>query len=498
MPEKILGLDIGSGSVKAVLLLRGLRGGGSIAGIRRIGIAESGGIPGALQQLFSDKVFEGAVCVSSICASQISFRNIRLPFRDSKKIKQTIAFAVEPLIQQPVESVLIDYTFVERLKQTELFTAIAERTMIGERKNLLSQYVRETAVIDVDAVPLASLLSQKPDFPSCAVILNIGFEVSTAVFAGRGCISHIRHFYFGGRKAAEDVSTAPGSGIDADGRAERKSELKRFFLELKNTISSLLYGGRIPEFPSKIILTGGGAGVPGMAEELAGYFSVAVEKTDLLSSGGFGIDPGLRSSWNPAVMDQALAMAARSLGKGTGFNFLKREREDKSDSGELGGLMKKAAAVVGIILIMAGIELGLRDYGMRLRLGLLKDKVLSEFKRIDPETTRIVDPVAQIKGKIAEAKKLTAGIGDTSSSTKALVVLREISAAAPPEILLNSLLLDGDAVVLKGEAPSFDLIDAFKKKLADPIRVKTVTFGSTSLIKEGKGVEFNLKVILKR
>ena len=498
MPEKILGLDIGSGSVKAVLLLRGLRGGGSIAGVRRIGIAESGGISGALQQLFSDKAFEGAICVSALCASLLSFRNVRLPFRDERKIRQTIAFALEPLIWQPLDAVLIDYTVIGREKQTELFTAIVDRTLIGERRELLSPYVRETAVIDVDAVPLAALLSQKPDFPSCAIILDIGLKDSTAVFAGKGRIFHVRHFYFGGQKATEALSEALRIDPDAPEEIKKKGELPRFFSELQNTTASLLYRGQIPELPSRIILTGGGSRTPGIAEGLSGRFSVVVEKTDLLSTGGFGIDSALRSSWDPAVMDQALALAARSLGKGTGFNFLKREQEARGDSGKLGGLMKKAAVVAGLVVVMAGIELGLGDYGMRLRLGRLKKDVISEFKKIDPETTRIVDPVVQLKGKIAEAKKLTAGIGDSSASTTTLDVFREISATAPPEILLDSLALDGNVVVLKGEAPSFDVIDAFKKKLANPIRVKTVTIGSTNLLKEGKVVEFNLKVILKR
>jgi hypothetical protein len=41
-------------------------------------------------------------------------------------------------------------------------------------------------------------------------------------------------------------------------------------------------------------------------------------------------------------------------------------------------------------------------------------------------------------------------------------------------------------------------MDAFKKKLEVSKYVKSVTVGSTSLLKEGKGVEFNLKAARKK
>ena len=46
MPERILGLDIGGGSVKAVLLSRGFRGGYRVIGFRGIDIAAAGGSEG--------------------------------------------------------------------------------------------------------------------------------------------------------------------------------------------------------------------------------------------------------------------------------------------------------------------------------------------------------------------------------------------------------------------------------------------------------------------
>jgi Tfp pilus assembly PilM family ATPase/Tfp pilus assembly protein PilN len=510
MAEKMIGLDIGAGSVKAVILSRGFRGGHRILGFRRIEIHEAGGVPEALAQLFADQAFRGAICVTALSPGLLSFRNVRLPFRDDKRIGQTLAFAVEPLIQQPLDGVFIDYTVTGRAEQSEIFVALADRPLVGERTALLAPYVRDTAVIDIDAVPLASHLLQKPGFPACTLLLDIGVRDATAIFAGKGRILHIRHFRFGGETATGAIACALGIDMAGAEAIKQSGELPeaalaavrevrdRFLSELKNTQAFLLDQGRIPETPSRIILTGGGARMPGIAEGLSRLFTVVVERTDLMAAGGFEIDTALGPSWDPEIMDQALALAARPMGKGSGFNFRQRESEARAGYGELRGRLKKGTVALLLILILAGIELGLDDYGARLRLAQLKNDIIAEFRKIDPEATRIVDPVVQLRGKIAAAKKLAAGMGDATAAVTALDLLREVSTLAPPELLLTSLTLDGNAVGLRGEARNFDAVDTVKKTFANSKYIKTVTIGSTNLMKQGTGVEFDLKIILKK
>lgn len=510
MSEKILGLDIGADSIKAVILARGFRGGHRILASRRIEIHEPGGIPEALLQIFADQLFRGSVCVSAISSGLLSFRNVRLPFRDSKKIGQTVAFALEPLIQQSLDEVFIDYRVIARGDQSEIFAALANRSLVDERTALLSPHVRDTAVIDIDAVPLASFLLQRSDFPACAILLDIGALDTTAVFIGKGKILHIRHFHFGGAVATRAVAEALQIDFPAAEALKRSGELPeeagsavreicdRFFSELKNTQAFLRGQEGFDEVPARIILTGGGARTPGIAEGLSRLFAVAVEFTNLTVSGGFEIDTALRASWEPAVMDQALALAARPLGKGSGFNFRKRASEARADYGKLRERLKKGSLAALLILLLAGVEIGLGDYGARLRLDALKREVNAEFRKSLPEVTRVVDPVIQLKGKIAEAKRLTAGMGDATEAATVLDILKEISALAPAELLVTSLTLDGDAVGIKGEARNFDAVETVKKTFANSKYVKTVAIGSTNLMKQGTGVEFDLKIILKR
>ena len=510
MPEKILGLDIGGSSVKAVLLSRGFRGGYRVLGYRRIDIPAAGGPAEALEKLFTDDAFRGAVCVTALHAGILSFRSIRLPFRDDRRIRQTLAFALEPVIQTPLEEVFIDYTHAGGEGKTEIFAALAPRTLVGERTELLKPYVRETEVIDVSAVSLTLRLTRNKSGPETVLILDVGAGDTTAVFVCGKRILHIRHFPFGGETVTRVISAALNRDFAEAEAVKRSGEIppaaaaaisgvcQRFCSELGNTRTSLLLQGAIAQAPALVLLTGGGSRTPGLDAILKESLSVPVERVDLLAEEDIQIEETLGQSWDPAVMDQALALAARPMVKGSGFNFRQLASEARAGYGEFRERLKKGAIAAVVILILAVVEIGLDDYGARLHLASLKRDITAEFKKSDPNVARIVDPVAQLRGKIAEARKLSAGMGDTTMEVTVLDLLKEISGIAPANLLLTSFSLDGDAIGLKGEARNFDAVDAFKKAFANSKYFKTVTIGSTSMMKQGSGVEFDLKVTLKK
>ena len=205
----------------------------------------------------------------------------------------------------------------------------------------------------------------------------------------------------------------------------------RFCIELINTQKSLLWQGAIAQAPALVLLTGGGSRTPGLEAILAESFPAPVERADLLAEEGIQIEETLRQSWDPAVMDQALALAARPMVKGSGFNFRQLASEARAGYGEFRDRLKKGVMAAVIILILAGVEIGLDDYGSRLHLASLRQDITAEFKKSYPEATRIVDPVAQLRGKIAEARKLSAGMGDAATEATVLDLLKEISVIRP-------------------------------------------------------------------
>jgi len=65
MPEKILGLDIGRSSIKAVRVTAGIRG-HEVTDVSLVEIDEAGGVEGALKKLFETDTFRNSVCATAL------------------------------------------------------------------------------------------------------------------------------------------------------------------------------------------------------------------------------------------------------------------------------------------------------------------------------------------------------------------------------------------------------------------------------------------------
>jgi general secretion pathway protein L len=510
MLGKIVGLDIGGKTLKAVLVTQTFTTGYRVTGAKVVDVAAAGGLPEAIKKLFENEEFKHATCVTSIPAKHVSFRNVTLPFRHKKKIKQTITFELEPLIHYPIDDAITDYTIVSRQDHSRIFAAVVARTLVEERTSLLSEHVNGISAIDLDSVSIASRLLAKPEFSGCGLLLDIGEQDSVAVFVQEGIIIQVRHYAFGGNHLTAAIAKAlhiefadaeenkKGSKI-SDSRDSLSRTCQKFFTDLKNTLEFLQWHGTLKESPAKIFLTGGGALYKDFQENLAHYFSVPVELVDISQTERIYLDEGVSKHWEPLLMNQALALAARKE-KAGGFNFRKIEFNDKKGYEQIKGSLKKVAAIVLLVLLLGGTDIYLDYHIDRLRLSALKSEIASEFKKNFPEVTRIVDPVGQIKVRIAEAKKITPGLYETSSGTTVLEMMREISSLAPAsaELLITSLTFENDVISMKGEAKNFNAVDTTKDELTKSKYFKAVAIGSTSLMKQGDRVDFDLKITTKK
>jgi len=109
---------------------------------------------------------------------------------------------------------------------------------------------------------------------------------------------------------------------------------------------------------------------------------------------------------------------------------------------------------------------------------------------------QIVDPVQQLRVKIADAKKAGASLGEIHAGITALDILREISALAPAsaELLVTTFNSDGGQITLKGEAKSFDAVDAVKRELERSNYLKSIVIGQSSQSRQGNKVEFEMRM----
>ena len=111
MSKKILGLDIRTTAVSAVLLKSGLKGHWLEAHAHvpfDEALDPADETARALDLIAQTMDLGGAACVAAFPAENVSFRNLRIPFKENKKIRQVLPYEMEPLIPYAVGDLIFD------------------------------------------------------------------------------------------------------------------------------------------------------------------------------------------------------------------------------------------------------------------------------------------------------------------------------------------------------------------------------------------------------
>jgi general secretion pathway protein L len=491
MPEKILGLDIGDESIKAVQVTAGLKGYQFLKSVH-IRLDEAGGIEGALDKLFEDDEMRSGIYIVSLPAGKVSLHTMTLPFKDRKKIRQTISYELEPLIPRPIDEVVADFIVIEQKDTSEILAAAAPKEEVAALCRLLEERHAEASVIDLACVPVATRLLADYAIEESVLVLDIGESEATGVFCDDGKILQIRSFPTRPSTSAERVLWISSKD------KEPLSIFENFLREVKNTLKFLQMKGKMTSGPSKIFLTGDWALFSPLREEMERFFSIPVEVADIAAAGNVDLDDNAKENWNPALMNQALALAVRETKKGDGFNFATGEFEPKRQYEKAKKEILWVASLLFVIILAFGFDFYLDYHYDKRYANELKEEIRAVFSETCPEVTRIVDPLQQLRVKIAEGKKSKAGQGSIGTGITVLDILRETSSLVPEsaQFLITSFQYDGNLVTIKGETDNFNTVDTIKNHLAGSKMFKNVTISSAALVKKESRVGFNLRMEL--
>jgi len=507
MPEKVLGLDISSKTVKAVLLQSKGRSGGRILAAETLDIDNCGGPAAALKRLAENRIFVDASCVISLPSPDVLFRYVTLPFHDDGKIRKILPFELEPLLPYPSDEIVADYLTTP---QKRLLVAVVTKNQVREWIKLGENYWRKVPVLGVASVSIASLVLTQIPAESAGMVIDIGAEATTAIFYEDGSIIQVRFLAFGG----DQITAALAEDLSLDRRgaeqvkinwqhveagAQTATACRRFCGELRNTLEYLHFNKILNSFPTQIALTGGGALFPLLQQQMTNCFSLPVELLDLCRIRKIEIEEEIKNKYQPQMMNTALANALHLSAGISSFNFRRGEFKMQRASGVLAGQWSKAAVIVLIMVVLAGLHQYL-DYRLEAnRLGIIKKQISLLFKKNLPEAVAMTDPLHQLKTKITENQKAFGFYGGGPENISVLDLLKEISEFILPtlDILIADFSLENNVILIKGEAENIDALAAVKAELIKSKYFKEVVVNSTRLAKKDRKVVFDLMITLK-
>lgn len=499
MPRIIIGLDISEDTVAAVQV-KSLMQGYQVTECIAVPISEAGDVSAALQIVCKEIDPRGSACNSVIEDGHVSFRNLSMPFIDLKKIRQTLGFELETMMASSLDKQLVDFIDVDRTgSQTGIIAAFVNRDYIAEHLARFASSSIEPETLDVRNLPLANKILVQQDSPENGILLYLGSKICSLVLYLEKKIVLVRQFSFKGKELVHVVKQAAQN--NAQGAPVEFQDYARGLQALCRSINLTLRGFQV-EFgssikPEKVYLTGPGSLVPETAEivskELAmpaGLFKLQEAAPNIQLSENAG------ARYNPALMDNALALAIREGKKVKGFNFRREEFQVRTQLVKIKKELTHAAIYLSIIIVLLAVNWMVDYRDLKQRTEQLDDRINTLFTQTFPEVTNIVDPIHQMNTRI-DALKTEAGAAPGMKMGKTVLeILNDISNRVPEnlEVQVDRMVVDQDGIQIRGTTDNFNTVDSIKKGLESSAMYHDVVIASANLDQSGKGVRFEIKM----
>jgi len=313
--RSVIGLDIGTTSVRAVEVERG-RGAPTllryaeapvpIGAIRDGEVVEPDGVVDALRRIWAEGRFSHRDVVLGVGNQRVMVRRLELPWMPVAQIRASLPFQVQGTLPVAVEDSLLDYY------PTAEYQGANGRTLQG----LLVAATRDTVQSNLSAAESAGLRPLMVDLNGFALLraqtmgefadrtiafVDIGARITNVVVAERGMPRFVRTLAAGGQDAtdavaaemsvsvpeAEAIKRQVGVGFAVDPELQRAAETinqvtQGLVESIRNTLvydSSNNPGGAA----ELVVLTGGGSYLTGLGQYLSSACRMPVTMGDLLS-----------------------------------------------------------------------------------------------------------------------------------------------------------------------------------------------------------------------
>ncbi len=370
MAINVVGLDIGSTAVRGVEIKAGKKGRLNLLKYHEVALphgAVSRGevldpeiVSSALKKLWSDGKFKSKNVVLGTGNQRILVRDLSLPKMSLTHIRESLPFHVQNILQIPLEDSVLDFYPVSESSGEQGITI--NGLLIAAEKSEILGSIRATeqaglTPVDVDLIPFAlnHLLVQRPKLAGTIALVSIGGTTTSVIITNNGVPLFVRVIPAGGVDLTQGLMSALEITYE---KAENLKRVLRFSLattddddetnlvlapcacpecladfanakdpraievlqsvtgELLSSLRSTVNyfnNTRSVEPVAKILLTGGGAQLSGLAKSLAEMTDVPVTIVDPFES--ISISRQLKSNQSPigdASFAVALALAHRS------------------------------------------------------------------------------------------------------------------------------------------------------------------------------------------
>ncbi|PKL93969.1 MAG: hypothetical protein CVV20_00965 [Gemmatimonadetes bacterium HGW-Gemmatimonadetes-1] len=297
-----VGLDIGSGFIKAVVINHG-SGNPVLEKVALARVADDAIVEGevmdpilvadAVRDLLATADIRTKDVVVAVGGRDVIIKKIQMDRMTQAETRQQIRWEADKHVPFDPENVELDFQILDPDAgglQMEVLLVAAKRELVEGKLALLAEIGLGAKVIDVEAFALHNAFEQ--NYPEAmrgvVALVNVGHETTIVNLLEDGVPVLTRDLAVGVRRLREDLHRERGMAVDAADRVVRGLDSdpalarhvgtrgEEMALGIERAAAFLQTASRPVGSLSRVYITGGGSRIPGLAELLATRLRVPV------------------------------------------------------------------------------------------------------------------------------------------------------------------------------------------------------------------------------
>jgi general secretion pathway protein L len=510
--KNVLGLDLGSHSIKAVEFQQTLRGFEAVQ-LQSLPRKDDEIPLGELIERFRvlHRLSTGHVVVA-LPGDVTSSRRLSFPFREKRRLAQAVPFELANDLPFDLDDFVVDWEIVDQQRaQASVVATFAPREKVSETILLLDEAGCAPRTIEAEGLVLANLAAVF-DLPGTRLLADLGHRKSTFCLLVEGRAVAARTVMLGGRMLTEALARDRGCSLEDAERIKCEDAilphrsrlpasdafLDRLSREVIRTLGAFeahaTQGGGGPV--SAITIFGGSAQLQGLDEFLSHRCSVPTERLGLpMEDHGKGLVAG----GPPILFAPGIALGLRGTAQArTHMDFRQEEFAVRLDLGEFrkdfGWTAILAAAALVLALLSFGVGLGVESR----RASNLERETTRLYSEALPGQPVPDSALAGLREAVSSANERAEFLGVYRGNMSALDLLAEVSRRVPKdlEIVFEELNIDRQVIRMKVYAKSFEAADRLGAELAKFEPFAQTRIGSIETDRKRGGKRFNVTISL--
>ncbi len=496
MARKILGLDIGSHSIKAVLVKEGFGRIEPVSFIEKRLI--NGDVQGLIRSIYQEGHLRPDIVVSSVAGNNVSVHYLNIPFSEESKISRVVPNEVENLIPFHLEDMVIDQVILSKGNGAKpnggssVCVALIRKQTLQDHIKTLKEASVDTRVIELESLAFYHAFMQWYKTEDTVALLDIGAERSNLCIVSKGKPALVRTFVRGGDSVTAAIRDACGGSMEeAEGmklsaeinqNSDVASAIKKGLSPLITELLQSLHSYEINnnDEVSKLYIAGGGARLRNIDSFLSSELHMDVANFSI--PGDFlqklQVDEGAGLTLSTGI---GLALCGARKKHTSGINFRKGEQISRKESNvNIGRIVYVIAAIVTVIV------LGFADFYLNVH-----------YREERYETKNIVDENQQFRSSVEEMRKKVEALGGgTKGVITSLDILNTLSEKVPKDMQVNvdDIMIDKSKIRVQGETDSFESVEKLKKEFESVSFFRKVDVSDAKLSADQQKVKFRIIV----